>query len=297
MRLVAENCCFRKLGLSRFLLFSPMAHQKKKPRKQPSIIDSELDHRFSASDGSPDTSSSDHSTDTSTGSVPLPSTAQPKRRHARNASQAADKIADVDKPETKLNYILSVYSPSEMKKPAAKRRAKTSSIQLLATEPWDTIKAQLLVKIDSLLKPKSINFEDYDIICTIPRIITKPGIPLASSTDYNLLLERSHKSNLINVTITPSSDPSDKENDSAEDEGVKKTKGTRQRRDPATLLGNVNKVAQISLLQERWKCPKQTPVCFGAHCFINTDGEHIPLSHPRMECWASAIVSVCSLSR
>jgi len=292
-----ENHCFRKIGLSCFFVVFSMARQKKKPRKQPSIINSELDHCFSASDGNPDTSSSDHSTDSSTGSVPPPSAAQPKRYCAWNTSQAADKTANADKPETKLNYILSVYSSSKMKKPAAKRRAKTSSLQLSATEPWDTVKAQLLVKIDSLLKPKSIDYEDYDIICTIPRIIAKPGIPLTNPTDYTLLLEQSRKCNLVNVSITPSSDPSDKENDSAEDDEVKKSKGTRKRRDPTTLPGNVNKAAEISRLQERWKCPKQTVICFGAHCFINTDGVHIPLGHPRMECWASAIVSVCSLFR
>jgi len=95
------------------------------------------------------------------------------------------------------------------------------------------------------------------------------------------------KSPLVNVTVHTVTDGSDKEN--KEKEKAPKSKKS-SRADPATLPGNVNKAANIQLLQEHWKCPQKTPVCSGTHCFVTVEGAHMALSHQRLDCWASAMV-------
>jgi hypothetical protein len=61
-------------------------------------------------------------------------------------------------------------------------------------------------------------------------------------------------------------------------------------RNPATLPGNVKKVGNIQALQEHWKCQKKLPMCLGTFCFIDEDGNHIPLSHKKLDCWVSSMV-------
>jgi hypothetical protein len=51
---------------------------------------------------------------------------------------------------------------------------------------------------------------------------------------------------------------------------------------------NIDRNANIQLLQERWSCGKRG--C-GTYCFVNAKGEHVPLSHARMEVWAMVMVS------
>jgi hypothetical protein len=178
-----------------------------------------------------------------------------------------------------------------MKKPAGKREPKKSSLQLSSDEPWDTLKAQLLVKIDEVFKPTTLSIDDYDILFTIPRIVSKPGYPLASATDYSILLDRSVKSRLVQLSVSTAIDDGDKENEEMENaEKAKKKKG----RDPATLPGNVKKAANIRSIQERWKCAKKTAECQGTYCFVDNEGTHLPLSHERLDCWAAAMVR-CNL--
>lgn len=43
-------------------------------------------------------------------------------------------------------------------------------------------------------------------------------------------------------------------------------------------------------LREHWKCKKQQETCLGNHCYVNPEGVHLPLSHERLESWASAIL-------
>jgi hypothetical protein len=51
------------------------------------------------------------------------------------------------------------------------------------------LKAQLLVKINNILKPKFIPFEDYAIRFTIPRVHTKPT-DLDDEEVYNFMTGR-----------------------------------------------------------------------------------------------------------
>jgi hypothetical protein len=186
-----------------------------------------------------------------------------------------------------------------MAKIISKRRAKTVSLSLDITEPWDTVMAQLFAKSDFMLKPcvPTIDFTGYDVICTVPRVLAKPGIPLTCEADYTMLLDRISKikSPLVNVSFEAITAGSDKENE--DDEGNKlNTKKKSGRRDPETLPGNVNKTANIRLLQERWKCLQRTPSCMGVHCFVDDEGVHLPLNHDRIVCWALAMVIFVPLS-
>ena len=194
--------------------------------------------------------------------------------------------APIPPSPSKVDYILTLFSAVEMKKPAAKHEPKKSSIQLSSDKPWDTLKAQLLVKIDEVFKPTTgtLSIDNYDILFTIPRVVGKPGYPLASATDYSILLDRSVKSRLVQLSISTTIDDGDKENEEAEKAKKKKS------RDPATLPGNVKKTANIRSLQERWKCAKKTAKCLGTYSFVDKEGTHLPLSHEHLDCWEAAMV-------
>ena len=61
-------------------------------------------------------------------------------------------------PEVKkIAYMLTITSAAELKKAAAKRKAKTQNLRLDSNEPWDTFKAQIMTKIDATIKPRNID--------------------------------------------------------------------------------------------------------------------------------------------
>lgn len=102
-----------------------------------------------------------------------------------------DTVAAPEEPqETKATYLLNILSALELKKPVSKRIAKNLSLILSSSEPWETMEAQLLVKIDAALKPPTLNLNDYDIMFHIPRILPKPGMTPADNADYSSLLGR-----------------------------------------------------------------------------------------------------------
>ena len=98
------------------------------------------------------------------------------------------------------------------------------------------------------------------------------------------------KSPLVNVTFEVITAGSDKENKA--DEGDKpKMKKKFTQHNPVTLPSNVNKMMNIRLLQEWWKCAQKMLTCMGIHCFVDGQGVHLPLSHERTEYWAFVMVS------
>jgi hypothetical protein len=105
----------------------------------------------------------------------------PKKRKKTTAAAATAPTKGVDQS---ITYILSIFSADEIKKAVAKRCPKTLSLQLTTDEPWDTIKAQLLVKISQALNPKVIDYNNYTVMFFIPRVFPKPGAPLQSDDDY-----------------------------------------------------------------------------------------------------------------
>lgn len=66
----------------------------------------------------------------------------------------------------------------------------------------------------------------------------------------------------------------------------------KKTKDPAVLPGNITKANNISQLQKQWKCPACQDKCVGTYCYqsSNLPDEHLPLSHEKLDCWASAMV-------
>lgn len=128
-----------------------------------------------------------------------------------------------------------MLSAAELKKPVAKRAPKNQSLLLSTAEPWDTMKAQLLVKIDIALKSPTLSFDDYGIMFYIPRVLPKPGMTLATEADYTSLLEHIQalvakmKIPAVNINISQNESSTGKENlVDSEDEGKKESKSKKK---------------------------------------------------------------------
>ena len=68
------------------------------------------------------------------------------------------------------------------------------------------------------------------------------------------------------------------------------TKIPVQTKDPMLIETNAKHIQNMQALREHWICPKAQPSCTGMHCYIDFDNNHIPLSHERLECWATAML-------
>lgn len=75
-----------------------------------------------------------------------------------------------------------------MKKAKSSRTPERSDIvDLRSDKPFDTLKAQVLVKIADILNPNQLKYDDYNITFTVPRKITNP-LPLDSAAKYQHLV-------------------------------------------------------------------------------------------------------------
>ena len=116
----------------------------------------------------------------------------------------------------KVMYVLSIFFAAEMEKATMKRSSKNASLWLDTDEPWDTMKAQILVQVEQALSPQHLDFSKYEVMFYIPRVLPKPGLVLATDTDYNYMVE--HACNIktadpiINLVIVEKKDPENKEN-------------------------------------------------------------------------------------
>ena len=218
----------------------------------------------------------------------------PKKRAKPASAHASNPHTPIPTPTVSMtiNYVVSFFSSAEMKKAVSKRLPKCSSFQLHSEEPWDTVKAQLLVKIsDALGDAAYLDFSKYNLVVSILCVISKPGIPLTSDNNYDLFLARLKARKVkekffANVTITQLNGNNNKENEPAMNNKPKKN----SRKDPDTLPGNVEKTNNIQMLQQHWKCNKRQNNCVGVYCYIDHEGNHLSLSHQRLDCWASAMV-------
>lgn len=105
----------------------------------------------------------------------------------------------------RVTYTISVFTPAQMKIDSGKRgAAKNTFLQLGSKEPWDTFVAQLLVKIERILTPATIAFEDYACTFSVPRIHTKPT-DLTNDDSYNFMVERALKGKdpAVSITVEP----------------------------------------------------------------------------------------------
>ena len=229
-----------------------------------------------------------------------------------------------DEPAMTMNlqYTLAILSATELKKPVSWQEPKGASFTLATDKPWDTLKAQLLAKIDSALQPCIISFADYQIKYQISRVLLKPGLDLSCEEDYADLVDHSHniKSNppTININIQPISGGSGRDNnkENEEEDSSGKTKKVcvasitiiavteslyqKAQIDPEALPGNVVKNKNIQLLQEQWKCKWCQDSCIGVHCYPDPETDaHLPLNHEWLDCWATTMVccgsALCSL--
>jgi len=203
---------------------------------------------------------------------------------------------------------MSILSATEAwKSVISKRITKGAVLKLDSDEPWDTVQAQLLVKIDQVLHPLLIKYEHYDVTFSIPWVYPKPGLSLNSAVDYDLIVKRHNpKAFTVNIMVVQLRLDDDKENEAeielAKEKATKKSVQNvisineiysyflQTRKDPATLPGNINKNRYIQELHDEHKCTKKDGVCPGTYCFDNPNGNHIILSHAHIDCWASAMV-------
>lgn len=146
-------------------------------------------------------------------SIPLatpPSTGQ-KRKHRKCKSNYSQTILTSNRlvalevpqaqPEKTITFILSILSAPEAKKQVSKHNTKTQSLQLSTDKPWDTLKAQILVKLDSALAPSILDYENYDVMFYIPRVLPKPGLSLVNQLDYTMLNTRARNMSAKDPTI------------------------------------------------------------------------------------------------
>ena len=302
---------FVQLGNSRTSSFSHSSvlssrsmprSQCKKVCKQPSIIDSELDAHFSASDTG---SESDNSTFFNATTIVPQKRSHQKHRKKSPVPAAVPTVlpvvptavpTTVPTPDAILfTYVSTIFSAADMEKAVSKWTPRSLSFQLQSNEPWDTVKAQILVRISTALNPPILDFAHYRVVVSIPRIISKPGMPLASESDYAILLQRTSGKGkngiLVALTIIQIDTGVDKENIAPPADTTSAGK-SKSKKDIDALPGNKKKLGHIMALQERWRCEKKQGSCFGAYCYIDTDCTHLPLNHDRIDVWAMSMVSL-----
>ncbi|KAJ7664794.1 hypothetical protein B0H17DRAFT_1211151 [Mycena rosella] len=91
---------------------------------------------------------------------------QPAAKKTRGpAKKSVKKPADT----RKITYTISTFSLSDMKKSkSARKPTKTAILTLPNSEPFDTLKAQIFIRIAAALHPAQENYDDYNITFTVP---------------------------------------------------------------------------------------------------------------------------------
>ncbi|KAF7969545.1 hypothetical protein HWV62_26945 [Athelia sp. TMB] len=191
-------------------------------------------------------------------------------------------------PASIVMYILSITSAVEFKKAVSKHELHTETLQLRTNEEWDRFKAQILVKICDTINPSPLDYTNFDIKFYIPRLLSKPGLPLKSSADYGRMIDqilKPAKLPTVNITVLERSKPdADKEND---DEPKGKKTGKTVKVYPA----NEQKTENILKLRDKWACKRANSVCASEYCYLNPEtGDHAPLSHEAINAWAMAMM-------
>jgi hypothetical protein len=88
---------------------------------------------------------------------------------------------------------------------------RKANLRLNSDEPWDTFKAQILVKISTAIKPKNINFDDYTLRFSITRLVPKPRMPIDLEGDYLFMIEQAVNTKTPMVSITINEDAKEDE--------------------------------------------------------------------------------------
>ncbi|KAI5984136.1 hypothetical protein EDD15DRAFT_2121593, partial [Pisolithus albus] len=204
-----------------------------------------------------------------------------------------------------VTFVVNVTASTELKKPIAKRETKSASFEFRHGEdPWDTLLARMLSRIDQILSPKKIGIEDYDVTFYIPRILPKPGLPLVSEEHYKTLSTQIDKIALQTPTVNiivlqkpavavvkevPISSGT-RDEDELDASSSHASRGNKKKKDATELPGNIRVNKNIQLLHDVWLCKKPDSACPSTHCYVTTSDEHFPLSHEHFNCWAAAML-------
>ncbi|KAG1899672.1 uncharacterized protein F5891DRAFT_980910 [Suillus fuscotomentosus] len=125
-------------------------------------------------------------------------------------------------PTVDISYMVSILSASEMKKAKSKREPVNTSIDLCTDEPWDTLKAQILVKISTAINPCMLHFDDYSLTYHISWVLPKPGLSLLTEADYNGMMKRvdgmAAKAPTVNINVIQTQPASNNNENQGEDE-------------------------------------------------------------------------------
>lgn len=89
----------------------------------------------------------------------------------------------------KFTFNIAMFSAKEGLKDLKKRAGKNAYMVLNNNEPFDTWRAQLLVRIKKTLMPSKLNIKNYEIHFTIARISPSP-LMVALDEEYVNMLER-----------------------------------------------------------------------------------------------------------
>ena len=103
-------------------------------------------------------------------------------------------------PISNISYVFSVFSSSEMEFVRSKCEAIGRVLELASTEPWDTVKAQILQTLDNTLSPPTINMHDYEISYMISCCVTQ-ALPLVNETDYCHMIKNVTKGKTPALTV------------------------------------------------------------------------------------------------
>ena len=93
----------------------------------------------------------------------------------------------------KLTFNIAIFSEKERLKDFKMKTGKNTYMVLNNNEPFDTWRAQLLVRIEKLLNPSELDNNDYEIHFTIARISPQP-LMVSSEEEFANMLERVEKS-------------------------------------------------------------------------------------------------------
>jgi hypothetical protein len=120
-------------------------------------------------------------------------------------SYFSEELVEEETSKELLSYTISIFTLAQMKKDTKKRGDSKNTVLRLEPEAvWDTFLAQLLVKIDMMLKPKVIDFKNYIVTFSVPRIHPKVT-DLADEDMYNFMVERAlrSKDRTASITVEP----------------------------------------------------------------------------------------------
>ncbi|KAI0039703.1 hypothetical protein FA95DRAFT_1577424 [Auriscalpium vulgare] len=122
---------------------------------------------------------------------------------SKTASKTADEADIIEEPEVdrgegqagarQIVTCLSIFSAAEMLKAKTKREAVNTYMHLASDEPFDTWCAQLLVKVDAACQSKTLDFKNYNVKFSIPRISREP-LPVKTTDNYAIMISRASNS-------------------------------------------------------------------------------------------------------